>query len=154
MKLILAAVDFSAGSERVLAMARELAELIGGRVHLLHVVEPIGDPLDPDPEVRSFHRELEREARQRLEAMLPALQGQGASYSVVLGHRPQVIAREAEDLRAYMVVMGTHAGREEPWAGTSHQVAWRTSRPVLLVPVSEESLVSPGEDRTGLPQTV
>ncbi|GMU55305.1 MAG: hypothetical protein AMXMBFR33_44510 [Candidatus Xenobia bacterium] len=76
-------------------------------------------------------RDLKDKATQQLETRQQAISEVSVRCSVVLGHRSEVIRRLADELDAWMVVLGTHAGKE---GGISRQVVFRLDRPVLLVP--------------------
>ncbi len=131
MKTLLVATDFEDAALRAETMARELAVTHSASLHLVHVVEPIGRPDDLDEEDRAFLDGLELKARHRMQERQEALAGVPVHCTVVLGRRSEVIARMAHEMDAWMIVMGTHPGREE---GLSRQVTFRIERPVLLVP--------------------
>lgn len=131
MKTLLVATDFSLPADRALKLAQELAAAHEATLHILHVVEPIGAPEDIEPDDEAFLRDLENKARQQLETRQQAITEISVRCSVVLGHRSEVIRRLADELDAWMVVLGTHAGKE---GGISRQVVYRLDRPVLLVP--------------------
>lgn len=131
MKTLLVATDFGEASQRAEELARELARAHQGGLHLVHVVEPIGTRDDMDEEDRAFLDGLEEKARHQMMARLKALADVPVHSTVVVGHRTEVIQRIAHELDAWMVVLGTHAGRE---SGVSREVSFRIERPVLLVP--------------------
>lgn len=111
MKTLLAAVDFSDVSGKVIETAASLAAALGSRVILVHVAEPepqfVG--YDPGPmsvrvavagDIHAEHRRLE-EMKARFGATeVLALQVQGTTAEKILS-----LAREHD---AEMIVMGSH----------------------------------------------
>lgn len=136
MSTILIATDFSEVSCRARDFARELAQAMGSGLHLLHVIEPVDEPDSEDPETRAFYRKLEEQARQKLAAELETLKPLTVSSTVLVGPRYQAILDTAQDLDARMIVLGTHVIEDTTpaYLGVSHKVAWKTDRPVVLVP--------------------
>lgn len=134
---ILVPVDFTAKNERALARARQLAELAGGEVTLVHVVETLEDELDADLE--GFYRKLEAKAEEKMAPVLEGLGdgGFGKRSAVVLGHRARAIADFAEHDKTELIVLSSH--RVDPdkpgsdWMTISYKVAILARCPVLLV---------------------
>ena len=113
-----------------------MAQLMGARLHMLHVLEPVDDPDSKDPETQRFYHELETRSREKLEsAMQPHLGGSVEITSDVrIGPRHLTILEVADELEAELVVLGSHPVDEEQRIGTSHRVAVTSRRIVLLVP--------------------
>ena len=112
MKIILVPIDFSDGTDQVLAAATKLAYQEDAEVHLVHVAAPDPDfvPYDAGPQVvreqvaedlREEHREL-----QRFAAELADL-GLKASARMVQGATVDTILELAEKDGAECIVMGT-----------------------------------------------
>jgi nucleotide-binding universal stress UspA family protein len=134
--VVLVATDFSSLSRRAEDLGHRLAQAMGARLHLLHVIEPIDDPETADEETREFHRTLEEKARAQLEEAAARLTGVEVTFSVVLGRPSQSVLLEAEARGASLIVVGSTpiAEGQPPRLSTGQQVAWFATRPVLLVP--------------------
>jgi nucleotide-binding universal stress UspA family protein len=141
LRTILVPHDFSPQSDAAFSMAEQLSELSGACLHLLHVVHapmlhaltPTG-PLDLAlPEVVLTGARLEAD---ELLNRIAADSQQKVEVHVIEGLPTDAISTLAEEIRADLIVMGTH-GRE----GLTHfllgSVAERTLRrapcPVLTV---------------------
>jgi nucleotide-binding universal stress UspA family protein len=115
IKNILVPTDFSAGSQRALDRACELADALGASLHVMHVVE---DPFAPGafmemyaPPPGEYFADLEVQALKRLEGCLSA--DQRRKHRVVLTARVGVPAQEIlrrlnEAPKIDLVVMATH----------------------------------------------
>ena len=137
MKTILVGTDFSAGSDRALATASGFVAS-GGSVHLLHVLEPVDDPDSDDPDTQTFYRELEQKSQQKLADQL-SRSGLKAHSSVHVGARHLTLMEVAEELDADLIVLGSRPmGPDSKLLSVSHKVALTSTRPVLLVPRSDD----------------
>lgn len=137
MRTVLVGTDFSKGSDRAFAKACELAQKMGERVHLLHVVEPVDDADSPDPDTQKFYDELLARSEVKLEAeMIENSRPVEVTCSVEIGHRAPTIHRVAEALGADLVVLGSNPLKEDSMnrLGVGHRVALTSTRPVLLIP--------------------
>ena len=89
IKTILVPTDFSAGAERALAYARDVADAFGASFHLLHVFEnPLAAGAFMDmytPAAPEYLDRLERQARTQLEGLLTDVQKD--KYSPVFATR-------------------------------------------------------------------
>ncbi len=134
---VLVPVDFTPKNERALDAARELAELSGGEITLVHVVETLG--AENDPELEGFYRLLERRAEERMGAMLEAL-GEGhfeVRSAVLLGHRVHTLVDFSRREMIDVIVLSSHRiDPERPvadWLTISYRVSILAQCPVLLV---------------------
>jgi nucleotide-binding universal stress UspA family protein len=120
--VLLVPSDFSDCAPEVVRCAARLAQDLGGRLVLMHVVElPRGieedTPIRPRPGVREVDALafLEEEARGTLSDYAAAVRSEfgGVPVATRVEHGPVVdkILLAAEDLHPRMIVMGTH-GRE------------------------------------------
>lgn len=136
MSTILIATDFSEVSGRARDFGRQLAQAMGSGLHLLHVIEPVDEPDSQDPDTAAFYRRLEEQARQKLAAEVDALKPLAVNSTVLVGPRYQAILDTAQDIDARLIVLGTHPIEDTApaYLGVSHKVAWKTDRPVVLVP--------------------
>jgi nucleotide-binding universal stress UspA family protein len=114
MKTIVALVDFSDITSRILDIARTLASAMRSRVVLLHVVplEPVVATLGAEapaiPEPPS--QETLNADRAKLEKLLDSLTQQGVSTSALQfeGRVVDTVIDETRKLNADLVIMGSH----------------------------------------------
>lgn len=102
-KTIVCALDFGESSTAALGHALSLAQEAGGRLLLVHVLEWLADeiPLKTGAvDVPRLHRELEQDARQRLESSIP-------SEARAWCH-PEVIIRRGKAYREILEVATEH----------------------------------------------
>ena len=132
---LLAAVDDSEVSPRVIAAAKELASLSHGQVWVLHLRE------------REFGRlgltpiESDEEAREPVKAGVDALtqagiDAHGEVRETVFGHAAREIVKGAQEHDASVIIMGSRGRSEltEAMLGsTAHKVIHLTDRPVMVV---------------------
>lgn len=141
-KTVLVAVDFSAVSPKVLAMAVDLAKAIKGRLLIRHIVQfppaamnvyAVGQ--DPSP----LLFEAQEDAESRLAALGKAITTVPVETSVPTGNAADEICREAEAHHADFIVIGSHghgALYELLVGSTAQGVLRRSSVPVLIVPAT------------------
>lgn len=109
---VLIALDFSSCAESVARKGTELAQKLGARPLLLHVVPPTPVPLhtrlkihdQDDPTVEEY---LKRSAEQRLSHFAELLGEPRASVEVRFGNPAELIVEEARQRGATMIVVGT-----------------------------------------------
>jgi nucleotide-binding universal stress UspA family protein len=141
MKTILAAIDFSDATERVVTAAAELTRALDGELHLLHVVPPDPDFVgyEPGPQhVRDQVAQSIAEDRHEIVELRDRLKTSGiqAQAQVVQGPTIQKILEEAHRLPADLVVIGTHghgALYDLVLGGVSDGVLRKSPCPVLVV---------------------
>jgi nucleotide-binding universal stress UspA family protein len=133
---LLAAVDHSEVSPRVIAAAKELALLSKGKVWVLHLLEKevyaqLGDvPSESD-------QEADQAVREGVDALKQAgVDAQGEVRPTTFGHAAREILADAKEHDADVIIMGSR-GRSD-FAGTilgstAHKVIHLTDRPVLVV---------------------
>jgi nucleotide-binding universal stress UspA family protein len=138
---ILCAIDFSHDSERALRYAVSLTARAAGRLVLVHVLEQFeeNEPrLSAHFNVSEFRRTLDREAHERLAAMIPS-ETAGLDLEIVVAHgkASREVLRAAQERRADLVVLGVH-GRNaldlSLFGSTTQNVLHRAACPVLTVP--------------------
>ncbi|MBI1852114.1 MAG: universal stress protein [Planctomycetes bacterium] len=136
-KHVLVPIDLSDRNERTLRTARQIAERMGSRVTLLHVVHRI-DAI-PETELRTFYRQLETKSKRKLEQEAqPFVRAKVSTRAVVLVGNPVAeIVRTATSAKADLIVMGSHRVRPGRTGGgfgtTSYKVGLLCQCPVLLV---------------------
>jgi len=131
IKTILVGTDFTPGADEAQAFAVDLARQVGAQVHILHVIEPIGKPAE-DPDIEEFHAQLNEQAMNKLSERVSQITDVKVEYSVVLGHRPLVIAEKAHRLGADCIVMGMRSDHGTSAVGSG--VVQRADVPIILVP--------------------
>lgn len=141
---ILVAVDFSAVTERQIAVVERLASP-GRRIYVVHVAEPdpdfVGFEGGPD-EVRDQIAAEFREEHRKVEALAAALVEGGfdATGLLVQGPIARTLLAQAEKLGADVIVVGSHGHGAlfDLLAGSvSAAVIRKADRPVLVVPSKE-----------------
>ena len=132
---LLAAVDNSEVSPRVIAAAKDLASLSQGQVWVLHLRE------------REFGRlgltpiESDDEAQEPVKAGVDALtqagiDAHGEVRETVFGHAAREIVKGAQEHDASVIIMGSRGRSELTEAvlgSTAHKVIHLTDRPVMVV---------------------
>jgi nucleotide-binding universal stress UspA family protein len=113
MKTVLAPIDFSPVSLRVIEQATQIARAIGARLVLLNVVPPppsLASGLDQADLAARVHLQAETEAAAKLSALQKQLRDDGVTAHVVhhVGQPGPGILEQAERLDADYVVMGSH----------------------------------------------
>jgi universal stress protein A len=144
MKTLLVPIDFSAASGSLLQTAISLAQSLGARLVLLHVLQPvapIGDPMMmPDmAQVASMQKAAEQDARAQLARAVESVAAQGAAVESEFRDGPAsaIILERASALPADLVVMGSHghtALYDLLLGSTSHAVLKKSPCPVVIVP--------------------
>ena len=149
MNTLLVPVDFSSGTEKLLATAADLARPVGCGLHLFHVVEPVAayvpvgasmDVIAPPPtdleaaELPAF--------QQRLDHLAADLRARGidAEATTVTGLPAEEILEEAEKSHSRMIVLGSHGhgALYHLFTGSVVNAVLRHSKiPVLVVPVGK-----------------
>jgi nucleotide-binding universal stress UspA family protein len=145
MKTILVPIDFSAVSKRVVAAAAELARGLGGRLVVLHVVQP---PVLTDSDFGTqLTAEYAAEATEAAEKQLARLRQQLLKDDLVIevrntsGYPGQSILDAADEVDADFIVLGSHghgAFYDLIVGSTASRVLKRARCPVLIVPPKPE----------------
>ncbi|HET6883962.1 MAG TPA: universal stress protein [Pirellulales bacterium] len=149
---ILAPLDFSPISDRLLSMAAKLSSALGAKLHLLHVYDteelygmpPLSD--DTRAELSYYRRRARRAALWKLEQALEKLgiDQTTATLHVVQGIPHQVINSTARRLDAGLIVMGSVGRRGLSGlliGNTAEKVLHTSDRSLLIVkpePVAEQ----------------
>ena len=140
VRKLLVPVDFSDFSERALAVAADLAEKFGATLHLVHVYPAaayVAPPLIAGPVVVGQFRE---ESQRVFDAFVARVKGElkaEIDASLQEGVPHVEIIRCATDVKADMIVMGTHGrtGLDHLLLGSvAERVVRGSTIPVLTVP--------------------
>jgi nucleotide-binding universal stress UspA family protein len=141
MKIILAAVDSSGRAPMVLAAACALARRSQGKVVLFRAV---GLPHDLPVEAYAVSPDdvvnvLEERARRELAELARAAAGVDCEIRVAIGTAWEAICREARDVGAAIIVIGSHGygGLERLLGTTAARVVNHADRSVFVVRSSE-----------------
>ena len=108
---LLAAVDFSSGSEAMMQRAMDLVKRYGARLSVIHVVEYLPVALDAElmlPPLAGVEEQLMENARKRLTQLTHSLGADQASHYVELGSTKLEILRVAEAQGVDLIVVGSH----------------------------------------------
>lgn len=143
---ILVAVDLSPASEKVIEAARGVAELTGVSIFVFHVVETETDFICPDTDPESARKlvaeqfPLEDSSVKKLAKKLQD-DGLDASAILVCGSSVEKTLKEAENLDAGLIVVGTHghsAVYDVLIGSNSAGIIRKSKLPVLVVPIKED----------------
>lgn len=143
MKNILAAVDFSTVTEKVLRQAADLARAQQAKLWVLHAAAPEPDFVgyhggyDDEREVVADHL---REDHRKLGEMAERLRAEGIEAEAlhIQGPTVDVILTQAEKLSADLIVMGSHGhgAVARLLVGSSSEGVLRgATMPVLVIPM-------------------
>ena len=139
---ILVAVDLSEDSGRIVQRARAVASSAAAQLHIIHVIEPLsfaygGDiPMD----FSGIQDEIYQQASQQLQRFAENSSIDEAHRHIVMG-RPEVeIHAMAEELKADLIVVGSHGrhGLALLMGSTANGVLHGAKRDVLAVRVGGE----------------
>jgi len=139
---VLAAIDFSEVTERVVDTLRQMAATFAARVWLVHVAPPdpafVGYEAGPRA-VREQVAVEHHERHRQLQQVADRLRSDGIEATALLVQGPTVakILAEAERLQAALIVLGSHGQGTmyDLLVGSVSEGVVRASKvPVLLVP--------------------
>lgn len=149
---ILVATDFSDASDAALRYAKSLAAAYGATIHVLHVLEDLAaHAWTTEVYVAALpgvHEEMERQARERLDAALTAEERDAYKAHLTLrtGSAFVEIVRHAREIKADLLVMGTHgrgAIAHMLLGSVAERVVRKAPCPVLTVRQPEHEFVHP-----------
>jgi nucleotide-binding universal stress UspA family protein len=159
LKTILYATDLSAHSPRVFRYAMSLAQQYGGKIVIVHAMEPLSpfaksmvDLYVSKEQNEKLHGEalekMKDMIRERLELFCkdelctdPAGRDRVTDILILEGRPPEVILEQAARLKPDLIVMGSHghtAVGEILLGTTAHRVMQRAPVPVFLVRLAKE----------------
>ncbi|MGD9701364.1 MAG: universal stress protein [Acidimicrobiia bacterium] len=146
---IVVGVDGSDNSQRALAWAIDLASALGAEIVAVHSVGLLTRDGHGDRVPASSHREEIAEQFER-DWCAPLDAHTGPNRRVLRDGEPvDVVLSVADDVEADMIVLGSRGvgGYPEQLLGsTSHQVAERSPRPVVIVPPVARAAAVTGEE--------
>lgn len=141
LKTILYATDFSESSEPASRTALYLAKLSGATIHVLHVISELAESRRARIQAEAFdifEKEVETNIVKEMEQFCSDKFEGDVDYltETVIGRPFQEIIKKADDIRADLIIMGTHGrtGLEHVIVGsTAERVVRRSHIPVLTV---------------------
>jgi universal stress protein A len=139
MKNILVPTDLSKPSLKAVDYAHQLADATGGKITLLHVVEPVVLP-DAAALLTLPDDHLNEKMRGKLDALKRAHNLPDATVVVRKGTPFHEIALAATELKADLIVIATHGytGLKHVLLGsTAERVVRHAHCPVLVVPARD-----------------
>lgn len=138
---ILYATDFSESSVPACDYALTLCKLTGAKLHVLHVIGELSDDrrgLMPPQSLADLEKGLEVQSIKEMTAFCRERFDDEIDYDteVVIGTPFQQVIKQATELNADLIIMGTHGrtGIEQVIVGsTAERVVRRSTIPVLTV---------------------
>ena len=147
MKTLLVPIDFSDVTPRVLDKATELAKALGGRVVVLHVIQPPVNLSSSDPvlieNTARITAAAEKAADKNLERLEKGLRADlpEVELSRLTGAPVARILEQAELRSADYIILGSHghtAVYDLLVGSTAHGVLKKATSAVIIVPPSTE----------------
>lgn len=147
---ILVPVDFSGHARQALANARELADLYGAELQILHVIEEVMHPafyVSGRTSIFEFMPQVEADSAKYIQQMLDEVVGKGYPAEIYLkeGHPAQEIVNFVEPHKTDLIVIATHGltGIEHFLLGSVTEKVVRLAQcPVFTVKGFGKSLVT------------
>jgi universal stress protein A len=141
---ILLAIDFSAASDKVLQRGCHIAAQNNATLTLLHVVEYL-PPVDLEfqspslPDWTINQELLENNARERLQKIACTSGHNSLSREVVTGMPKQEIIRIAKEIKADLIILGSHGrhGFNRLLGSTANPVLHNAPCDVLAIRISD-----------------
>lgn len=143
---IICPVDFSKISLEALKIAEDIVRECGGKLYLVHILEPILAPTDftfGPLTMSDVEEKLSEKALEGLKDLAKnlSISPEKVEIKVGKGIASQEIVKFAEEIKADLIVMGTHGytGLTHALLGsTAERVVRRAPCPVLTLKGSEE----------------
>lgn len=148
MKTFLVPVDFSAVSEEIIDTAVSFARSFGGKVALLHVVQPpiiTSEYALPVGAVQEAMVASEKTAATKLAVYADTFKNAGLSVETVVHHGPPVhaILEEAAKVKADFILMGSHGH------GKIYDLLVGSTASGVIKGAKCGVIIMPHEDKTG-----
>ena len=136
MKKILVAIDFLDCSVNALAHAASIANKASADIELIWVNKPDNSKEIFQMDADSMISEVEKRFEKLIEEYSPKMGSGKMSYKIREGKIYHEIVQEAEDIKADMIIVGTHgaSGFEEFWIGSNATKIVTASRiPIITI---------------------
>ncbi|MFA8449138.1 MAG: universal stress protein [Bacteroidales bacterium] len=144
MKKILAAIDFSECSINALEHALVIADKADADVRMVWVETP---ELGREQETYSSSKKSSEIAKEKLDRLINKYQvglSKGVlDYKIRKGKIYKEIVQEAEDINAWLVIVGTHgvSGMEEYFLGSNaNKIVTASTHPIITIRLSDKSI--------------
>ena len=108
MQKILCAIDFSAGSDKVVAKSAQWATLQNAELHLLTVVETIPSMASRYIDAYSIQQNMETEAGKSMHEIAGQHAISEAHCHILNGHARQVIIDMANEMKVDLIILASH----------------------------------------------
>ena len=107
---ILVAIDLTEEAPQVLARASRLAELYGAKLHLIHVVEPVGYAYGGDLplDLSDLQRQLEDNAATKLAEYGREYGIAESDQEIIVGRPGNEVKKKAKERGSDLIVVGSH----------------------------------------------
>jgi nucleotide-binding universal stress UspA family protein len=113
VRRILVPVDLNDAMEQTVDAARQVAEILGAPILLIHVIEPVRAMVPGHAFAANVDSERRGRAEQRLQQLVERLPAQPRIEPlVVFGEPAEEVAKIAADRQAGLIVMGLHASAQ------------------------------------------
>jgi nucleotide-binding universal stress UspA family protein len=113
IRRILVPVDLNDAMEQTVGAARQVAEILGAPVLLVHVIEPVRTMVPGHAFAANVDSERRERAEERLQELVERLPAQPRIEPlVVFGEPAEEVAKIAADRQAGLIVMGLHASAQ------------------------------------------
>jgi len=142
MKNIIAAIDFSNVTEKVIEKAAEIAASFPSKLWLIHVAAPdpefVGYEIGPQHE-RDWRAETLHEEHKTIQDKAEHLRNRGIEVTALLvqGHAAETVLMHAEKVKADLIVLGTHghgAIYKLLVGSVSEEILQKSLSPIMLIP--------------------
>ncbi len=136
MKKILVAIDFLDCSINALAHAASIANKASADVELIWVNKPDNSKEIFQMDADSMIDEVEKRFEKLIEEYSPKMSSGKMSYKIREGKIYHEIVQEAEDIKADMIIVGTHgaSGFEEFWIGSNaNRIVTASRKPIITI---------------------
>lgn len=146
-KNILLPTDFSKGSEEAYEHAKDIAKLMGAKVHLLHVIQPVVYPTGIElahESLINLESDLEKIGEENLNKVSERLKTVGveSKNTILMGKPSEQIMEYVNKYNIDLVVIATHgsSGIEHFLFGsTTEKVIRKVQCPVLVVHFKDQN---------------
>ena len=138
-KTILLASDLTEQAAHIAKKAKKLSELFGSDLHIVHVVEPVGAYGGGLYYLGDLNEEIQQQARESLQQTAKDLQVDLKNCHLMLGHTKHEILKMASDIKADLIIQGTHGakGFASLLGSTASSVLNAAQCEVLTIPVKD-----------------
>jgi nucleotide-binding universal stress UspA family protein len=140
-KRILVPLDGSALSEKVLPIARQLADSFGSDIDLVYIIPTPADEI-PEELTGQAIRDGEGYLKEMAESLSADVDKNRIGYSVQVGHPASKIIEQSETKEETLILMSTHGytGLQRLLLGSvAGKVVQAAATPVLLIPAATKS---------------